>query len=145
MLNKVWLPRSLEQFDILVDRVVKKYNIEDRHHAAAIISVAIRQLPNTQATTTLKFLGESVLKNLANYIANTKGDMLKHEGQVTQLADLIRQEPNNQEAWDGLRKAANDGSPLAKDQLAKLEANFSEPMPADQLRDVTSNVVELKT
>lgn len=118
--RKIKLPVTLEDFDKLVGTVVDKYGLTDPHHAAAIISVAIRHLPNDQAHTTLEYLGHSVLKNLANYVSNHKSQTLQHEAQINQLQDILTNDPNDQQARDELQKAANEGSELAKLALQKL-------------------------
>lgn len=120
--RKIKLPVTLDEYDQLVSLVVNKYHLTDIHHAGAIISVAIRHLPNDTAYTTLDYLGQSVLKNLANYVAYHKGETLKHEGQVTQLVDTLKADPLNQQARDELTKAANEGSEPAKLALKTLEA-----------------------
>lgn len=130
----VYLPTTPEQFDSLVAKVVKKYKLSDSHHAAAIISVAIRHLPNEQATTKLKYLGHSVLKNLANYVAYHKAETMKHDSQIDQLVSLLRTDPNDQQAMDALTKAATDGSEKAKEAIAKFEPKLT--VVKDQDADV---------
>lgn len=119
--RKIMLPTTLEGYDALVDQVVAKYKLTDRNHASGLISIAIRHLPVTQADTTLEYLGHYVLKNLANYVANHKGEQLRHEAQVNQLSDILAVDPLNQQARDGLQKAADEGSKVAKDALHRLE------------------------
>ena len=114
MFNKVKLPTTLEQFDKLVDKVVDKYHLIDKHHAAAIISVAIRHLPNDEGYTTYDYLGHSVIKNLANYVANHKGETLRHESQILQLKEMLIKDPNDAQARDSLQKAADAGHEAAK-------------------------------
>ena len=118
--RKVKLPTDVTEFDALVARVVKKFNLKDTHHAAAIISVAIRHLPNEQAYTTLNYLGHSVIKNIANYVANFKGETLRHESQIAQLEAVLIKDPRNQQAIDELQKAADQGSETAKRAIAKI-------------------------
>lgn len=137
MHRKTYLPKSPEEFDSLVDLICRKYRLTDKHHAAAIISVAIRHLPNDQATTTLKYLGHSVLKNISNYVAYNKAEILKHESQVNQLVDMIKADPNNQQAWDELNKAASEGSDKAKAALALLQ-------PEPTVTNQDDNVVSIK-
>lgn len=124
-LKLIKLPTTLVAFDALVDTIVKKYKLTDAHHAAAIISVAIRHIPNDEAHTTLEYLGNSVLKNLANYVAYHKGETLKHTAQVDQLINVLTQDPNNQQAFDELNKAANEGSEPAKEALLKLGSTLT--------------------
>lgn len=118
--RKIALPITLNQFDALVDKVCIKYELTDKRHAGAIMSVAIRHLPNDQAHTTLKYLGDSVLRNLAGFVAGHKSDEYRHESQVDQLEALLTKEPLNAQARDELVKAANDGSQRAKDALERL-------------------------
>lgn len=134
--RKVKLPITTSEFENLVTRVVKKYELTDRHHAAAIISVAIRHLPNTQAYTTLEYLGHSVLKNIANYVANHKGETLRHESQIAQLVNILTNDPNNLQAFDELTRASNEGSEQAKAALAKL-------FPTEQTT-IPENVTSIK-
>lgn len=119
---KVKLPTTVEEFDSLVDRVASKFTLSDKNHAAAIISVAIRHLPNDQAYTTYSYLGQSVLKNLANYVANYKGQTIQQDTQVRQLIEMLTQDPNNQQAIDELQKASDQGNDKAKSILLKLNA-----------------------
>lgn len=121
--KKIKLPTTLAQFDALVDRVVKKYNLEDAHHAAAIISVAIRHLPNDQAYTTLSYLGQSVIKNISNHVANHKSQSLQHSAQIAHLVNMLETDPGNIQAIDELQKAANDGSAEAKLALDNFESH----------------------
>lgn len=129
--RKLRLPVTLDGFDILVASVVKRYKLIDAHHAAAIISVAIRHLPNDQAYVTLDYLGQCVLKNLANYVADHKANTMRHEDKVSQLAQMLTSDPHNFQARDELQKAANEGSVQAKAAIAKFEAEkVEEPATA---------------
>lgn len=120
-LFKVKLPTTPEAFDNLIDKLCVKFKLTDKHHAAAIVSVAIRHIPNDQAYTTWKYLGHSVQKNIANHVANFKSDTLKHENQVAQLAGMLEQDPNNQQARDELQKASDAGSLKAKEALDRID------------------------
>lgn len=120
--DEILLPVTEKAFDDLVDDIMTLYpQIPERDHAVAVISVAIRHLPNDQAVTTFKYLGHCVLKSLANHVANFKGEKVKHETQVTQLYNLLVTDPNNMQAKDQLQKWSNEGSKPAKEALAKLE------------------------
>lgn len=121
MFGFVKLPTSPDQFDQLVSKIVKKYKLKDANHAAAIISLAIRHLPNNKAYTTYRFLGHTILKNIANQVANHKAEVIKHNGQVDQLVSMITQDPSNQQARDELQKAADEGSEKAKLALHQIE------------------------
>lgn len=126
MSKVIFLPRTPEEFDKLVDRVCKRFNLIERGHAAAVISVAIRHIDNNTATTTVEYLGHSVLKNIANQIANMKSQVIQHETQVLSLFDLLTNDPGNQQARDELEKAANEGSKAAKSALEKLQNQGAE-------------------
>lgn len=116
------LPTTEKEFDEIVDEVLRRFpQITERDHAVAVISVAIRHLPNDQATTTFRYLGHAVLKSLANHVANFKGERVKHETQVAQCFNLLTSDPFNMQARDALEKWANEGSIPAKDALARLE------------------------
>lgn len=119
--RKVRVPTTLQEFDDLVTLVGRKYKLEDLHHAAAIISVALRHLPNDQAYTSLDYLGHSILKNISNYVCNHKAEVLKHGAQVEHLVALLKKDPNDQQVRDELTKAADEGSESAKNALSKLE------------------------
>lgn len=118
--RRVKLPTTLDEFDALVSRVVSRFNLTDTHHAAAIISIAIRHLPNDQAHTTLDYLGHTVLKNIANHIANHKSDVLKHGAQIDHLVSLIKADPTDQQARDELTKAASEGSERAQKAILEM-------------------------
>lgn len=115
------LPTTLEGFDALVATLVKKYKLKDAHHTAAILSIAIRHLPATQAYATLDYFGQYIQKNIANYVANHKAQGLKHESEVDQLVNLLKNDPYDTQARDKLQLAANEGSKYAESALAKLE------------------------
>lgn len=117
---KIKLPTTLKDFDKLVDTLVKKYKLEDRNHAAAVLSVAIRHLPSTQAYATLDYFGHYILKSIANHIADHKNKMMRHSAQIDQLESLLRDDPANNQAIDELQKAATEGSQYAHDALLRL-------------------------
>lgn len=115
------LPTTVEQYDALLKQVMRKFKLKDETHASGVMSVAIRHLPNEEAHTTLNYLGSYILKNLANSVANFKGQMANQKAQVAQLVSIIKEEPGNQQAWDELIKAS-EHSPEAKVALSKLES-----------------------
>ncbi len=121
------LPRTIDEYDRLVELVIKTYKLTDATHASAIISVAIRQLKPTQSTTTLKYFGDYILKDIANHIARHKSSILQHSAEVNHLALLLEKDPSDTEARDKLQAAANDGSEEAKAILLRLaETNVPE-------------------
>jgi len=119
--RKVKLPTTLEGFDALVAKVVKKFKLADPHHAAAIISDSIQRLPRDAAHTTLNYLGHTVIKNIAHFIAKHKTELMQHESQLKQLQALLESDPSDVESRDKLQQAANGGSELAKEILLKFE------------------------
>jgi hypothetical protein len=120
--REVWLPINEKEFDELVDEVMRAYpQITVRDHAIAVISVAIRHLPNDQAKSTIAYFGHTIIKGLANSIANFKNEKIKHEIRVEQLFNILINESNNMQARDELEKWANDGSIAAKTALKRLE------------------------
>lgn len=118
--HHIALPTTSEEYDALVDKIIAKFEIENRDHASAVISVAIRRLPNDQPVTTLKYLIGCIVKSLANGIANHKHSLIEHASQITILKETIKAEPGDQEAIDKLQKAANEGSELAKNAMREL-------------------------
>lgn len=119
--RKVKLPQTLAEFDTLVEKVCKRYKLQDSNHAAAIISVAIRHIPNDKSYTTLEYLGQTVQKNIANHIADHKSQMLRHGAEIEMLLSKIKENPLDQQSRDALQKAANDGSEAALNAIASLE------------------------
>lgn len=119
--RQIRLPITLKEFDDLISIVVHKYKLEDAHHAAAIISNAIRHLPNSTCYTTLDYLGQTVLKNIANHVADHKSKMLQHSAQIEHLFHTLTSDPSDTQARDKLITAANDGSEEAKKALKRLE------------------------
>lgn len=126
--QKIPLPRTPEQFDTLVDRVCSKYGFIDKRHAAAVISTAIQHLPTHQGWTTMQYLSGWISRNIAYFIAKHKTDTISHETHVDQLEAMVKTDPNNQQAIDGLSKAASDGSSYARAALDRLL-----PPPADNV------------
>jgi len=120
--NKVKLPTTPEAFDALVEKVCKKYNLPDKTHAAAVISLAIQHLDKSTAYVSMDHFGHSVIKSIAYGVAKFKGDMIRHQDQVNQLAAALELDPNDAQARDQLQTAADQGSFAAKTALAKLAA-----------------------
>lgn len=122
------LPTTEKEFDELIDAVMVAYpNIPEREHAIAVISVAIRHLPNEQATATLEYFGHTVLKSLANHVAHFKGEKVRHETQVNQHISALTTNPNDAQARDQLEKWVNEGSTYAKEALTQFENRGKEP------------------
>lgn len=119
--KKIKLPTTPDAFDKLVHKLATKYKFTDTHHVAAVISVAIRHLPATQAYSTLDYFGQYVSKAIANSVADFKNKQLRHEGEIDQLASLLRNDPNDVQARDRLQLAANEGSDYASKVLQALE------------------------
>src|ERR1035437_7165251 len=128
MFKKLRLPISVEEYDALVARLCKFYSVFEKDHVAAVISVAIRHLPNDQAYTTFDHLAQCVLKQMANHVANHKGELIRHTVQVDNLVTMFKQDPNNNQVIDELTKMATGGFEYAATELAKLEAALK---PAD--------------
>lgn len=115
----VALPVTLEAYQCLVERLADKFAFEDKRHVSAVISVAIRQLPSHQDTTTLEYLAGWVNKSLANHVAYHMANVAKHEGAIEALSAKLDKEPYDQQARDELSRAAGDGSELAKEHCRK--------------------------
>jgi hypothetical protein len=119
--RKIKLPVTPQEYDRLVSLLVKKYKLKDAHHAAAILSIAIRHLPAEKYTTTLDYLGHYILKNIANHVADHKSKILQHEAQIDHLVYLLTQDPLDTQARDSLEKAASEGSDYATQALLRPE------------------------
>jgi len=117
------LPRTPEEFDLLVKAVVKKYKIDTPDLACAVIATRIQHMPVDQSTTTLEYLGGCVIKSLAYNIATHKLQTLNHKYQVDAIMNALKVNPYDQEARDALIKASNEGSGYAKEKLAEFEEN----------------------
>ena len=129
---RVKLPTTLEEYESLLDRVIAKFKLTDRHHAKALMAMAIKHTTVTDAYTTLDYLGHYILHNIAWYVADNVSKTLQHKAQVEQLEAILKTDPNNQQAMDALQKAANEGSEDAKSAIERL-------LPAPE-----QNVVALK-
>lgn len=66
-------------------------------------------------------LFQSVHKSYAYHVADFIDSKTKHEFQVQQLWDMLKQDPNNQQAMDELMKAADQGSEKAKVAIESLQ------------------------
>lgn len=119
--RKIILPQTEAQFESLVATIVKKYKLPNKDHAAAVIANRIMHLPPEQATTTLQYLGHCVLKNISFQLAKSQGSKAAHISQVDELFATLTADKNDQQARDALEKAANEGSPYAKEALNKLD------------------------
>lgn len=131
--RKVKLPITLVEFDALVDKVMLTFTLTDKTHASAIISNAIRHLPNDEIYTTLEYLGHTVLKNISNYVCSHKSDSLKHSAQIQSLVSILTSNPLDTQARDQLQLAAANGSIEAKNALEKLILEENETAPAEAL------------
>ena len=119
--GKIFLPTTSGDFDRLVKTLVKKYKLPNENHAAAIVAQRIMHLPPDQATTTLEYLGHSVLKNMAFQVANAKARGVAHRHDIDELKARLTSDPNNQQLRDALEKAASEGSDYAKNALSEIQ------------------------
>lgn len=117
---KIPLPTTEAEFNKLVDKLVKRYKLKHREHAAAVVCERIGHLPPTQAYSTVKYFGDCIKKNLAYQFSRNQSKKIEHELQVDQIVAALESDPNNLQAFDALEKAINDGSPYAKAQMEKL-------------------------
>lgn len=121
--RSVKLPTTLKEYDELVARLVKKYDLKDAHHAAALLSLAITHLPQHQYRVKLSYLGDYIRKNIANHVANHKSQTLRHEAQIDQLINALTIDPSDVQARDAIDQAINQGSEYAKKAMEKLIAH----------------------
>lgn len=118
----VSFPRTAKEFDALVDRLVKKYKLQNRQHAEAIVINRTMHAPPDQDQTTLEYLGRCILKNQAYQLADYLGKKASHVAQVDQWIAMLTSNPDDQDPRDHLEKAINAGSLYAKEQFGKLDA-----------------------
>ena len=119
--KKIRLPISVQEYEQLVNKLVTKYGFEERDHVAAVISGAIRHIDNQTAYTTLHYLAQCVWKQMANHVAYHKAELIQHTVKVDNMVAMFKQDPNNNQVLDELRKYADQGSEYAKEALYKLE------------------------
>jgi hypothetical protein len=119
--KKIRLPISVAEYDTLVAKLIKKYGFAEKDHVSAVISVAIRHIDNQTAYTTYDYLAQCIWKQMANHVANHKGELIKHAVQVDQLVAMFKQDPNNQQVLDQLSLFASQGSDYAKAELDKIQ------------------------
>lgn len=117
----IFLPTTEKAFDELIKSLVKNYRLPSIEHASAVVANRIQHLPPDQATTTLKYLGHCVLKNIAYQVAQAKAHKAQHEMQVDELMASLKANPNDNQARDHLTRAASEGSEYAKAAIARLE------------------------
>lgn len=115
------VPITLDEFDSLAKLIVKKYKLENREHAAAVLTAAIKHLPPTQAYATLDYFAHFIIKNIANTVAQHKFELMRHEEQVDALINKLTNDPADTESRDKLELAASAGSEYAKTALSKIE------------------------
>lgn len=129
----VHLPTTKEELDYLVDSIVNEYNLMNRDHAEAIIINRIMHLPPDQNTTTKDYLWRCITKNLSYQLADSLGRIRKHQSEVQLWVAELRHNPHNQQVFDALEKAANDGSEYAKSALAVLQEEQNPKPPCQVL------------
>lgn len=136
----IFLPTTSDEFEILIDRLVKDYKLPDRNHAAAVVSNRIMHLPPEQATATLEYFGHCVIKNIAFQLAQSKGQMVQHKNQINTLFATLTSTPGDTQARDTLEAAAKDGSEYAKEKLAELDGARLRvvPEPSEQEAPATN-------
>lgn len=119
--RKIPLPRTQTEFKTLVDKVVEKYDLPNKDHAAAVIGIAITHTARDQAFVTMDHLGYSVIRNIAYQVAQSTVSEMNHKNQIDQLSAMLSSDPFNQQALDQLEKASKEGSDYAKEALTKLK------------------------
>lgn len=114
---------------MLVDKVMKKFKLENKEHAVAMTINAIKSLPVDQAWISIDNVGARILKHIAWTIADHKGKEQSyeaHKADVASLEDALTSDPNNTQAKDQLETYAKQGSEVAKETLKKLNLTGEE-------------------
>lgn len=122
-LTKVSLPRSVEEFDQLVQDVITCFKFKndiDQKQIAGIISVALRRLPNECGSTTIGFLGNTVVRQICAQICNFKSQVISAEIKAETLIHRLAADPNDQQSLDELQKFADDKLPMAESFLKRF-------------------------
>lgn len=139
------LPRTEDEFGIFVDKLVKKYGFKNRDHVAVVVAERITHLPPTQAYERMGYFADCVKKREAYNTANHVGQNTQHKVQVDYLASVLKADMNDNQAFDKLQQAVNDGSPYAKkvlDELTQPKLTVVTPIAEDTGTDsVTSEPV----
>ena len=115
----IFVPRTSDEFHAIVAQLMKRYKFQNASHVAAVVANRIQHLPPDQATTTLKYLGDCVIKNMAYQVAQYEGSKIQHEMQIDQWIAAMHSNPDDNQARDNIEKAINAGSTYAKEQLNK--------------------------
>lgn len=121
-----FLPRTLEEFDVLNKAVCKAYGFGDERLTANAIAVAIMHLPTGQGTCSIKHFGHTIIKTYAYHVSNHIDRTLRHENKVTDLKSKLQANINDFQSRDELQKEADVGSPEAKAVLVEF---FGEYVP----------------
>lgn len=116
--DEILLPQTEEEFDKLTGTIAQLFNIGDKTLVAAVLANQIQRLPPEQAYSTIKALGEPVLKSIAYSVALSKSRKLDHRMQIDNLASLLKANPHDQQALDALDAASKEGSEYAAEILS---------------------------
>lgn len=116
--EEILLPQTEEQFDLLVRQIMDRFRLENFDHTAAVLAAQIQRIPPDQAYSTLKFLGHSVLKSISYAVALHKSRKLSHKNQIDVIAEVLKNNPYDQQALDALETASKDGSEYAREILS---------------------------
>jgi hypothetical protein len=84
------LPRTVEELDALVARVVKNYNLPEGDDSYDSIVTAILHMPQTAANAKDRYFGEYVWKLLANKAAWIKSEEFKAKRAAAAKAEAAR-------------------------------------------------------
>ena len=125
--RKVLLPQTKEEYEALIETLVKKYKLPDYQHASVVVANGIKHLGPDQDTASHRQLAARVRKNVAYQIAENIGSKINHEIQVDQLASILKVTPNDQQARDALEKASKEGSLYAQAALDRLDGSVRSP------------------
>lgn len=116
--QRLLLPQTEQQFEDLVDVLVKRYKLPDPTHCAVVLANQIQRLPADECYSTLEYLGKSILKSVAYAVALHKSRVLSHKAQIDHIASLLKDNPHDQQALDALEAASKEGSVYAKEILS---------------------------
>ena len=121
--QKIKLPRTHDELIALENKIIKEFKLTDKHHASSNVCAALLRLPMPTLELTTEYLGQSVLRNIAYFIINSRIKQLAFDGQVAfvdSLKVILSTEPNNMEAIDELQKLADKGFEAAKIALTEF-------------------------
>lgn len=142
---KVDLPRTVEAFDQLVQDIITCFKFGpdlDPKQIAGIVSVALRRLPNDCGSTTIGFLGNTVVRQICAQICNFKSQVISAEIKAETLIHRLAADPNDQQSLDELQQFANDKLPMAEKFIKRFYDDNPDKLITEKIETTKNQVAE---